>query len=394
VYDICLVAHFAYGALAGGCNGHIGGVERQTSLTARWLAARGHRVSLITWDEGQPDDAVIDGVRVIKMCRQDAGRRGLRFFHPRWTSLQRALRTADADVYYQNCAEYVTGQIGLWCRRHQRKFVFSVANDPEVEPELPGMKRRERVLYRYGLRVADRVVVQTRSQQARLRAGFGCDSVVIPMPCPGPPDGQYRPPPPPDGLRRVLWVGRICQQKRPDRLLELARVCPDLQFDLVGPPARDAYSRDVLQQADSVRNVTVRGAIPRKQMLDIYRGAACLCCTSDIEGFPNTFLEAWSLGLPVVSTFDPDDLIASRALGAAARDLPGLAAALRTLLNTPQQWLKASANGRRYYLENHTVETILPRFERVFLEVLHGRAARSPTNGAIPCDSATLSTPS
>ena len=87
---ICLVSHFAYGALAGGKNGHIGGVEWQTSLTAKWLAARGFDVSMITWDEGQPDDTRIDGVRVIKMCRRDAGLPFVRFAHPRWTSLVRA----------------------------------------------------------------------------------------------------------------------------------------------------------------------------------------------------------------------------------------------------------------------------------------------------------------
>jgi glycosyltransferase involved in cell wall biosynthesis len=371
---ICLVAHFAYGALAGGGNGHIGGVERQTSLTARWLAARGHRVSLVTWDGGQSDDTTIDGVRVIKMCRQKDGLRGVRFFHPRWTSLNRALRAADADLYYQNCAEYVTGQVGLWCHRHGRKFVFSVANDPEVDPRLPGMHLRERVLYRYGLRAADRIVVQTRAQQARLREGFGLDSVVIPMPCPGPPDGQYQPPPPPAPPWRVLWVGRICEQKRPDRLLELARACPELQFDLVGPPSQNTYSQSILEQARRVSNVALRGPVPRERMPDVYRAAACLCCSSDVEGFPNTFLEAWSQGLPIVSTFDPDGLIAARGLGAVARNVAELAAALRTLLNSPQQWCAASANARRYYMENHTVETILPRFERLFLDVLSGSA--------------------
>ena len=40
--NLCLVAHLAYGALTGGSAGHIGGVERQTTLMARWLAARGH----------------------------------------------------------------------------------------------------------------------------------------------------------------------------------------------------------------------------------------------------------------------------------------------------------------------------------------------------------------
>ena len=89
--------------LAGGPTGHIGGVERQTSLLARWLAARGYGVSVLTWDEGQPDDLAIDGVRVIKICRRSAGLRGLRCFHPRWSGLLRAMRKADAGGYYKHC---------------------------------------------------------------------------------------------------------------------------------------------------------------------------------------------------------------------------------------------------------------------------------------------------
>ncbi|MDD5414837.1 MAG: glycosyltransferase, partial [Smithellaceae bacterium] len=123
--SFCLVAHNAAGAMFGGNQGYIGGVERQTSLMARWLAVQGYRVSLVTWDEGQADDQVVDGVRVIKTCSRDTGLPGLRFFHPRWTSLIRALRRADADLYYHNCAEYVTGQVALWCRRNGRKFVYS-----------------------------------------------------------------------------------------------------------------------------------------------------------------------------------------------------------------------------------------------------------------------------
>ena len=134
--SICLVAHFAYGVLSGGRTGHVGGVERQTTLLARWLTTRGYRVSMITWDEGQPDDQLIDGIRVIKVCRSDAGLPVLRFVYPRWTSLVRALRKADADVYYQNCGEYVTGQVATWCRRHGRRFVYSIASDPDCDAAL------------------------------------------------------------------------------------------------------------------------------------------------------------------------------------------------------------------------------------------------------------------
>src|SRR4029453_9741886 len=62
-----------------------------------------------------------------------------RFLHPRWTSLSRALLRADADVYYQNCAEAATGQVAWWTRRHGRRFVYSVASDMHCDPALPDL---------------------------------------------------------------------------------------------------------------------------------------------------------------------------------------------------------------------------------------------------------------
>ncbi|HKJ61603.1 MAG TPA: glycosyltransferase, partial [Hyphomicrobiales bacterium] len=76
--------------------GHIGGVERQIALMARWLAGRGHDVSVVVWDEAQATETMVDRIRILPVCRRSAGIPGLRFFTPRWTSLVRALRTADA----------------------------------------------------------------------------------------------------------------------------------------------------------------------------------------------------------------------------------------------------------------------------------------------------------
>jgi len=370
---ICFAAHFAYGALSGEKTGFIGGVERQTSLMAKWFAKHGYEVSMLTWDEGQDDGAEIDGVRVFKMCRKDVGIKGLRFFWPKWTSLNAAMRRADADIYYQNCGEYVTGQVALWCHRHSRKFVYSVASDPDCDKRLPEMhKLRERVLYRYGLKHADRVVVQTRRQQEMLKVHFARESIVIPMPCPGPSEGEYadhereR-----NGSQRVLWIGRICEVKRPDRLLDLAVTCPDVSFDLVGPSEDTEYCRRICERAKTMMNVVLHGPAARERVSEFYRKAGVLCCTSDYEGFPNTFLEAWSYGLPIVSTFDPDNLIAEKGLGRVAKDVPELAAGIRELLSSADQRQKASRLARQYYLENHTLEAVMPRFENVFKEVLN-----------------------
>lgn len=381
---ICFVSHSAYAAMRGRTDGQIGGIERQQAMMAKWLARRGHAVSMLTWDEGGPEEETIDGVRVIKICRQRAGLPGMRFFHPKWTRLNRAMRQADADVYYQNCGECFTGQAAMWTRRHGRRFVFSVASDADCDPALAELaSRRERWLYRYGLRHADRVIVQTCRQQEMLLEGFHRQSVVIPMPSEGVTDAGPRRLG--DRPRRVLWIGRVCEVKRPDRLLEVARGCPQLQFDMVGPAGEDDYARRVLAEAGSVANLRVHGAVAFGDVARHYHQAAALLCTSNYEGFPNTFLEAWSCGLPVVSTFDPDGLIAREGLGAVAADVPGLLAALGRLLQDEPLYLRCSANARRYFLANHPVEEVMPRFEQVFLEVASANEA-SAAGGSELCE--------
>jgi glycosyltransferase involved in cell wall biosynthesis len=370
---ICVVAHFAFGALAGGSSGQAGGVERQTSMLACWLAKRGHQVSLVTWDDGQPQDITIDGVRVIKMCRQDDGIPHLRFVWPRWTSLNSALRRADADLYYQNCAEYITGQVALWCKRNRRKFVFSSANDTDCNHDLPELRSiRERVLYTYGLRNADGRIVQTECQQRMLRNGFGVDSMALPMPCPEPLSGNPVPRTLAEkGSPRVAWVGRIAPQKRLELLLKIAKDLPDVAFHVAGEPDRDdEYSRSVLRLASGIPNVVVHGRIPRKKMAEFYGRSALLCCTSRYEGFPNSFLEAWSFGIPLVTSFDPDSIVAKHQMGAVGADVESLRQGILLLLDSPSDWQAASERARQYYLTHHAVEPAMFQFERFLAQVL------------------------
>lgn len=373
--NLCIVSHLAYGALTGGSAGHIGGVERQTSLMAKWFAAQGHRVTMITWDEGQGDGVDVNGVRVVTVCGKKQGIPGVRFLHPRWTSLIGALKRADAAVYYQNCGEGVTGQVAAWCRINGRPLVFSTASDKDCMRRIPANATgrrgwRDHLLYAYGIRHSSRVIVQTRTQQRLMIEQFRRESTVLPMACPGPTDTQFSPPAPPDPRANgILWVGRSTPIKRPEGFLAVAQACPDLRFDLVGPWYDDAYSRAVRARAEHLPNVTVHGPVDRARMAEFYCRAACLCCTSESEGFPNTFLEAWSYGLPVVSTFDPDQLIADNALGGFAPDTATLIREVRSLLSDRKRWLSASANARRYYAAHYPVDQVMREYEHLFLEV-------------------------
>jgi glycosyltransferase involved in cell wall biosynthesis len=365
--DVCIVSHDAYAELSGR-GGRVGGVERQTALLARWLAARGHRVSMVTWDLGQPDGIEIDGVRVFKVCRESDGWPIVRFAHPRWSSLTKALSRANAGVYYQNVIDGVTGQVALWCRARRRPFVYSTSSDSDCDPRLPLLDtRRERVLFRTGLRLADRIIVQTGRQQSMLQRHFRRDSTVIPLSVPD--EGRHltrRP------GGRIAWVGRVCEVKRADRFLDLADSFPEYGFDLIGPGDGSRYATAVDGRARGMANVTVHGPLRREAVLEQLATAACLCCTSDIEGFPNTFLEAWSLGVPVLSTFDPDDTLTRERLGWFVADPAQLPQALRAVMRDDAQRLEAGARARAYYTLHHTPDAVMPQVEAV----LHAVAAR------------------
>jgi glycosyltransferase involved in cell wall biosynthesis len=90
-----------------------------------------------------------------------------------------------------------------------------------------------------------------------------------------------------------------------------------------------------------------------------------------LEGFPTTFLEAWSCGLPVVTTFDPDGIVARQGLGRVVTTVDELVAQLRALPNT-EACSQMSRAAKNYFSENYSVETVSGRFHAAFQKLCSG----------------------
>ncbi|MCH8854511.1 MAG: glycosyltransferase family 4 protein [Planctomycetes bacterium] len=365
--SICFVALKAYGLLSGREDiQHIGGAEVQQTLIARELARRGYRVSFVVLDHGQPDGEDLDGIRVFKAFRRDAGVFGVRFLHPRMTRLWAAMRRADAEIYYQRNGGNETGAAAAWCRRHRRRFIFAVAHDAECDRRLPYIDTfRERALYRYGLWQADTVVTQTATQQRLMRNEFDRESTVI-RSCALDPGGRTIERHERACQPRLVWLGRFAPVKGLEHLLDIAELCPEFQFDVVGDANADsAYVRAFRTRALRIPNVALCGRVPYTRVDNVYRGASALLNTSEAEGFPNTFLEAWSRGLPVLSRLDPDNLITEHGLGIVANEVGELARQIKEFFGLPALRERCSMGARRYFLRSHTVQVAVDAYERV-----------------------------
>jgi glycosyltransferase involved in cell wall biosynthesis len=335
-----------------------GGAEMQQTLLAKALARRGFRVSMIVADLGQSDGASWHGITTYRAYRPHAGVRVVRFAHPRWTRVWQAMRRADADVYYTSCAGALVGEVALFARRHRRKLVFKIASNSDCDPKTVHVRfPHEKWLYRYGLVRADIVLAQTELQERALLRNFSRESrVVPPLADVAATRREFR-----DRDIDVLWIGNLRKLKRPELLLQAARALPDLKFHMVGGPMAHAedYFEEVRRQASDVPNVTFHGHVPYEETKGFYERARMLVGTSEIEGFPNTYLQAWAHGAPVVAYLDPESLIVSHGLGRQVQDANALHHSIALLATNEGEWSEASARCVRFFDERFDEDAML-----------------------------------
>lgn len=343
-----------------------GGAEVQQRLIANYLVQQGYPVSLIAGDYGQPERTEVNGIVVHKAYQRERGLRFVRYVHPRGTGIWQALRRADADVYYQRCAGMGTGLLGAFCRYHGKKFVFAAASNTDFDPNNVIVPRRmERHFYFWGLRHADAIVAQTETQRALLRKNFDRDALVItnsfvekisnPRRC--------------DRSDYVLWVGTFNSLKRPQVFVDIAEGLPNIRFVMAGGAGGGwaADYEELAKRAGGLANITLEGRVAFNDMGRVYDGARIVVNTSEPkEGFPNTFLHAWSRGVPVVSFFDPDGLIKRYRLGIPVSSVGEMCSAIESLMNDTNLYQELQKNVVAYRSTNHQISQIGPRYETLF----------------------------
>jgi glycosyltransferase involved in cell wall biosynthesis len=127
-------------------------------------------------------------------------------------------------------------------------------------------------------------------------------------------------------------------------------------------PGAEDYYRSIRNAAGAIANLTCTGAVPYDEVGTLFSRARLFLNTSQIEGFPNTFLQAWVRGVPVVAFFDPDGLIRQRQLGHTATDLEDMVAAIRRLLGDDAERTRIGERARAYALAQFGPKHIASRY--------------------------------
>ncbi len=340
----------------GGDSRGSGGAEAQVAHLAAAMAELGHEVSMIYGDGSLASPSTdLGGVTCI-----DAA--------PCWrrpasiAAFWRALRDAAPDVVYARLPSDFLALQGLLGRIDGRaRFLYALAHDDHCRAwEAYSYKRwLHAPLYALGLRSADAILVQHEGQRARLPARLQRRAIHVPnlvrsFAC-APRSFQKT-------TIDAIWVARIRSEKRLDRFLDLAASSPETRCSIVGgfDPTLPAAARAELERRmGSLGNVTYWGPKPAEVVMSLIARSRMLVNTSSGEGFPNAMLEAWSLGVPVVSlAVDPGGIIERQRLGVLSRDEVALRHDVRLLARFGPLNEEIGARALAYVRDRHSLDAV------------------------------------
>jgi glycosyltransferase involved in cell wall biosynthesis len=395
----------------------IGGAERMLNEHSRRLAARGHRVVVLTRceDPTLPGEETVEGVRVVRHPVRGRGAIALirSVLREGGSAFARLVDQERFDLI--NVHQPLAGAAGLrrpesrgipvlytylspWSDEYRIRFNRRVkVRHPIVGPAVQAWvgvnsQARERV-EREVVDRSDRLMVLSEFSVSQLKEIHGVDPARVTIVPGGVDTERFRPAPDRRAVRQSLGlpeapllftVRNLVPRMGLDALIaampEVIRVVPGCRLHIGGSgPLRESLEQQAadLGLSDHVR---FEGFIPEERLPDFYAVADLFVLpTRCLEGFGLVTVEALACGTPAAGTpvggtleilrrFDPSFLFRGVESGdIAARLVEKLPATLGN------DGLRARC--RQHVLETYAWEALIPQVEQVMEEVARGAAA-------------------
>ncbi|ADZ09107.1 glycosyl transferase group 1 [Methanobacterium lacus] len=330
----------------------VGGAELQYTMLSEQL--KNHfNVSFIVFDHGQDSHIKVNNIDLFKACTFNE------FSQKKYFKIIiatfKALNYSGADIFMSRSGRIFPAIIAFYCFITGKKFIYSIASDMDVD--ITNFGYIELILYRFILKRANMVTSQSHFQKKLLKKNFGRESYVI--------KNVY-------SLKKrkseknveksILWVSTIKKGwKNPDLYLELARKIPNIPFVMIGGPSNDDpnYYQEIKMKAKNISNLDFKGYIPYNKIGSYFTDASIFVNTSSVEGFPNTFLQAWESYTPVVSLYiDPDEVICNNNLGFHSKEFEKMVKDVKILINNNELRNQMGQNGRNFIEKEHNINNI------------------------------------
>lgn len=340
-----------------------GGSELQTLLLAKLFQEKKFDVTIITFGNRE-ETYTKEGLKVY--CINIAGKKipFIHIFYDLIPNLNKMLKLVDSDIYFQRGAGLISGVIAKYCMNYKKKFIFASSSTNNTNYKfIKETNFRDAYFYKYGLRNASKIVVQSFEQQEQLLKYHSLKSTIIKNILPFEVIENN------DTKRDfILWVGSIGRVKQPEYLFDIAKALKNLKIVVIGGSrGDDEYFSYIINSFKKFQNIEYVGRKNRQELKEYYPKGIALINTSEREGFSNTWLEAWAHKVPVISlNVNPDNLLTKNKMGFHSKSISKMIEDIDLIQKSTEIRNELGKNGLRYVQENHKPEIIFHKYLDLF----------------------------
>ena len=309
-----------------------GGACAQLHATALGLTKIGCEVNvLVTKSSDQLNN--YSNYNVTEVFNKEKGVKIIRWLYYRIPRIIKIMKNNRPEIIIQECAGVNTFLYAIMAKIMNAKFVYLIANDMEVDGRiLEKLNSRDWsfsyykdyitsniivMMYKIGLLMSSVIICQNKYQHSFIKKKGYKKSLVLYNAFKN--NNKISNCLTFDERKYIAWAGKFVYQKNLTDLYYIANNNPNLSFKIAGILGYSNVDGKTLKALDDLKlldNISFVGQLPNEEYFSFLSKAIFLLNTSHYEGFSNTFIEAISVGTPIVTLgVNPDSILNKYKLG-------------------------------------------------------------------------------
>jgi glycosyltransferase involved in cell wall biosynthesis len=337
----------------------LGGAEIQSYYYAKEFANLGWKVSFLTKKGKEPIACFNnEGINIIYYKKHTSPLRTLLYFI-------KIIKKYKFDVVFYRNNTVQLGILAILSKIFNYKLIWSVKHDDFCGKTSATKKERLLTslpskikqfnwlfndrLFKYGVLSSFLVLAQNKYQKRIILKDFKKSSDILYSGTNIPKYNTSR-------MNQILFISTIRDFKRPELYCKLANLLSRKGYDflLIGDNYQKESKKEHLLKLINNSKINYLGPQSLSEVQIILNRSKLLINTSVAEGFPNTFVQAFAHGVPVVSLdVNTDNLITDNNLGYYANgDLKQMASYICQLMDNIDVWKEKSENAYQFAISS------------------------------------------
>jgi glycosyltransferase involved in cell wall biosynthesis len=257
-------------------------------------------------------------LNLIEAYDLDKGIPKFRLLFYQFPMIFKAIKKSKATHVIQQNSGFLSGLVALSCLIQKKQFVYRVGSDIDVESKVSNkLGLIKNLFFQFAFSNANYIVCQNNYQYQKVKLRFSGKKIFT----------IYNPfnldkikkIKRSENRKYITWIGNFRPVKNIAFLYPIAKKMPNQKFLIIGTEFKNMSSsvRNDITRLKKLKNVEFTGYLSKNPILEILSKSYLLINTSKYEGFSNTFIEALSVGTPILTSpnANPDFLVSKNKLG-------------------------------------------------------------------------------